>query len=211
MFRASHLDGTTIPAGGSFHFDLNLFDLKSPAEKYLALAFAQLAHKGLGPGRSKVELVGVESNAIRCPLSFGAGNVTKLSLLFLTPTELKSNSRIADKPEFEVLAARVRDRISALCELYGDGAPKMDYKAFAERAALVRMTRCEVQQVSVARRSSRTGQVHSIGGFIGEAEYEGSLGEFVPWLHAARWTGVGRQTVWGKGVIEVRMLQPSHP
>ncbi len=55
------------------------------------------------------------------------------------------------------------------------------------------------------RRSSRTGQTHSIGGFIGEAEYEGDLREFVPFLRAAKWTGVGRQTVWGKGEIEVKV------
>jgi hypothetical protein len=56
--------------------------------------------------------------------------------------------------------------------------------------------------MDIERRSSRTGQVHPIGGFVGEAEYEGDLAEFVPYLHAARWTGVGRQTVWGKGEID---------
>jgi hypothetical protein len=34
-------------------------------------------------------------------------------------------------------------------------------------------------------------------------EYAGELGEFLPWLRAARWTGVGRQTVWGKGDLRV--------
>jgi len=52
---------------------------------------------------------------------------------------------------------------------------------------------------SAARRSSRTGQTHSLGGFVGKAEYQGDLTEFVPYLRAAQWTGVGRQTAWGKG------------
>jgi CRISPR/Cas system endoribonuclease Cas6 (RAMP superfamily) len=65
------------------------------------------------------------------------------------------------------------------------------------------MTRCEIRQVEIVRRSSRTGQIHPIGGFIGEAEYEGDLTEFVPYLRAAQWTGVGRQTVWGKGQVRV--------
>jgi hypothetical protein len=65
------------------------------------------------------------------------------------------------------------------------------------------MTRCDIRHTDVERRSSRTGQVHPIGGFIGEAEYEGNLTEFVSYLRAARWTGVGRQTVWGKGEIAV--------
>jgi hypothetical protein len=37
---------------------------------------------------------------------------------------------------------------------------------------------------------------------VGSAEYEGDLAEFVPYLRAARWAGVGRQTVWGNGEIE---------
>jgi hypothetical protein len=39
---------------------------------------------------------------------------------------------------------------------------------------------------------------------VGEADYEGELGEFLPILRAAEYTGVGRQTVWGKGSIGVR-------
>ena len=40
-----------------------------------------------------------------------------------------------------------------------------------------------------------------IGGFIGTAEYEGPVAEFLPILRAARWTGVGRHCVWGNGEI----------
>jgi hypothetical protein len=54
----------------------------------------------------------------------------------------------------------------------------------------------------VERRSSRTGRTHSIGGFVGSAEYEGDFAEFLPYLEAAQWTGVGRQAVWGKGEIK---------
>jgi len=79
----------------------------------------------------------------------------------------------------------------------------MDFRGFCERAARIEMTRCEIRPVEVERRSSRTGQIHPLGGFVGEAEYEGDLAEFVPFLSAAKWTGVGRQTVWGKGVIEL--------
>ncbi len=122
---------------------------------------------------------------------------------FITPTELKSGEQIAAQPDFGVLAARARDRISTLSTLYGDGPLPIDFRSFGERAALIRMNRCEIRTVIRSRRSSRTGQVHSIGGFVGEAEYEGDLTEFVPYLKAASWTGVGRQTVWGNGQIEV--------
>ncbi len=52
---------------------------------------------------------------------------------------------------------------------------------------------------------SRAGRGKStpLGGFTGSVEYEGKLAEFLPWLRAARWVGVGRQTVWGKGDVRV--------
>ena len=226
VFRATHLDGCTLAAGTRFHFDLNLFDTQTPAVAYLVLTFAQLARDGLGPGRRKVELVRVEQldeRAQPAALIYDSGSatvrqnvaplqlelehsgrpVTRVGVRFLTPTELKNGQQLAAKPEFGILAARVRDRISTLRQLYGPGPLEIDFRAFGERAALVRMRRCELRQVDVMRRSSRTGQVHPMGGFVGEAEYEGDLGEFVPYLEAARWTGVGRQTVWGKGEVEV--------
>ncbi len=127
--------------------------------------------------------------------------VTRVGVRFQTPTELKSGHEIAAQPEFPIIAARIRDRVSALRAFYGPGPLDIDFRAFGERAARIRMARCEVRQVDVVRRSSRTGQTHSIGGFIGEAEYEGELTEFIPYLRAGQWTGVGRQTVWGKGEI----------
>lgn len=217
VFRAMHLDDRTIQAGETFHFDLNLFDTRPDAVAYLVLAFTQLAREGLGPGRSRVELTGVaqlDQNGnltlsafpnIPAPLELdltATEQVSRIRVQFLTPTELKSGQQLAAKPEFGILAARIRDRISTLRELYGDGPLDIDFRGFGERAAQVHMTSCDVRQVDVRRRSSRTGQVHPIGGFVGEAEYTGELAEFISYLRAAKWTGAGRQTVWGKGAIE---------
>jgi hypothetical protein len=225
VFRATRLDGRTVRPGAAFEFDLNVFDMRNPAAAYLVLTFAQLAQEGLGPSRGRAELTGVwqlgsdgepvarlydgasfllQQGPAPMELSLepGTERVERVRVQFLTPTELKSGKQLADRPEFGVLAARIRDRLSTLRELYDDGPLAMDFRGFGERAAQVRMTRCEIGRVDVARRSSRTGQTHPIGGFVGEAEYEGELAEFVPFLKAAKWTGVGRQTVWGKGEIE---------
>ena len=228
VFRATRLDGRTIARGEAFWFDLNLFDMHSPAIAYLVLAFAQLARDGLGPSRGRADLREVwqldESGECvarlydgeRFLLSEGpapmtlslaspAERVERVRLRFVTPTELKSRQQLAERPEFGVLAGRLRDRVSTLRELYGDGPLEIDFRGFGERAARVEMTRCEIERVEVARRSSRTGQVHPIGGFVGEAEYAGELSEFVPYLQAGKWVGVGRQTVWGKGEISVNV------
>jgi hypothetical protein len=233
VFRATHLDGRTIKPGEAFSFDLNLFDMGSPTIAYLVLAFSQLAHEGLGPRRGRATLTDVswlgengeggepsakisakiydgksfllekEPPPMELSLEPVAERLERVRVRFLTPTELKSGQQVTSRPEFGVLASRIRDRLSTLKKLYDDGPLEMDFRGFGERAAQVRMTRCTIGRVDVERRSSRTGQVHSIGGFVGEAEYEGELSEFVPYLRAAKWTGVGRQTVWGKGEIAV--------
>jgi hypothetical protein len=136
-------------------------------------------------------------------LDRGAGAVRRVRVRFVTPTELKHGQQVTRRPEFGILMARIRDRLSTLSELYGDGPLAMDFAAFGRRAEVVAMTRCELTDVDVRRMSTRTGQRHPLGGFVGVAEYEGALGEFVPFLEAARFGGVGRQTTWGNGEIEV--------
>jgi hypothetical protein len=202
---------------------------------YLVLAFSEFAREGMGPRRGRADLVTValcnESGeaetvvfqdgaflkeevvplrlslepceTLRRPEKAQAGDLPHgVRVRFVTPTELKS----AQRPEFGVLACRIRDRVSTLRSLYGDGPLPIDFRDFGERASRVRMTRCAIRHVDAVRKSSRTGQVHPIGGFVGEAEYEGEVGEFIPYLRVARWTGVGRQTVWGKGEIQVDEL-----
>jgi len=227
VFRAAHLDGRTLQPGDGFHFDVHIFDVRDPALPYFVLAFAQLAREGLGPGRARAELtevdqlglggvaeaqlfegnrfqMGVLASPNRWELSAARGGCqSRVRVRFVTPTELKSGRELAPLPEFGILFSRLRDRISTLRALYGEGPLEIDFRAMGERAAAVGMTRCELRWHEVNRLSSRTGQRHPLGGFVGEAEYEGELGEFLPYLFTGKWTGVGRQTVWGKGEVDV--------
>ena len=227
VFRAAHLDGQTLRPGDRFHFDLNVFDLRDPVLPYFVLTFAQLAGEGLGPRRGRARLESVwqqerclfHSNRFQVkevePLTLGLtpvpAPIEKITVGFLTPMELKSNEGLASKPEFGVLFSRARDRVSTLRELYGAGPLDLDFRAMGDRARGVRMTAYNGKHVAVERTSSRTGQTHSIGGITGVAVYEGHLAEFVPILRAAEWTGVGRQTVWGKGHIRVDVPASSVP
>lgn len=201
VLRVRHLEGRTVEPGEPFQVGVNLFDLAALAS--FTEAFADLGRRGLGPGRGRADLQRIAGTE---PVSISltpTRQVSHVHVDFLTPTELKSGGGLAERPEFATLFARIRDRVAGLRRLYGGGAPDLDFRGMGERAAMVRLARCEVQPRRLERRSSRTGQTHAIGGFLGFAEYEGELGEFLPWLEAARCTGVGRQTVWGKGEIGV--------
>jgi hypothetical protein len=216
VLRADALDGRTVPEGGRFCFDVHIFDPRPAVLDYFHEAFAQFGSRGIGPGHGRVgleraEQVDLEDQArpsddmapLAIDLEPDPAPVRHVFVRFLTPTELKTGGTIAARPEFAVLFARLRDRLSTLRALYGSGPLEIDFRGLGERAANVRMTHCDVQWEKVQRKSGRTGQLHPLGGFTGSAEYEGELAEFIPWLRAARWVGVGRQTVWGKGDVRV--------
>ncbi len=225
VFRARHLDGHIVQPGQPFYFDLNVFTRKQEVLAYFVLTFSALAREGLGPKRGKADLQLVRSLAVGAsperivfdkatqliageldPAALDLSAIpdpapTAIRIDFLSPTELKHDQKIVERPEFSILFGRIRDRISTLRRLYGTGPLEIDFQETNRRAAAVRMTRCDLHREDAERRSSRTGQSHPIGGFVGSTEYEGDLAEFLPYLNAARWVGVGRQAVWGKGEI----------
>jgi hypothetical protein len=224
VFRAAHLNGRTVDPGEPFSFDLHVFEVREQVLPDFARAFSEAARQGFGPGRGRANLTKIwqldsyrkparelsegdaTSEPIVVPLSPDPSRVDRVTVRFMTPTALKWGPSLADKPEFQILFARTRDRVSTLRALYGEGPLDIDFAGMSERAARVKMTRCDLRQVDLQRRSSRTGQVHPLGGFVGEADYEGDLAEFTPFLRAAQWTGVGRHTVWGKGELLVLPL-----
>lgn len=203
VFRARHLNGRTTEPGERFWFGVNVFDLRTPTIVHFEAAFAHLASVGMGPLRGRADLMGVETaEAVSVPLGPGPEGVHRIQVEFRSPTELKGgDAELTEQPDFAVLFGRARDRISTLRALYGAGPLDIDFRSIGERASAVRLTRSELTHVTAYRRSSRSGQVHPLGGFVGVAEYEGALSEFLPYLEAAHWTGVGRQCVWGKGEI----------
>jgi hypothetical protein len=224
VLRTRHLDGCSLDPGESFFFDIHLFDLTDAVLSYFIQALSRLADEGLGAGRKHARLRSVEQISLAddadgtvwdvgvhkripepCTVSLTNDGIPVASarVRFLTPTELKFQNTTVARPEFAILFARIRDRVSALSSFYGPAPLDIDFRAMGERATRVVMTRCELHDEHATRRSSRTGQVHPLGGFTGEAEYRGDLAEFLPYLRAARWTGVGRQTVWGKGEIQL--------
>jgi len=196
VLRSEHLNGRTLDPGEKFHFDFHLFDMREPWVPLLRRAFGEL--RG-------VDLSGVSGEEQPLVLSLDAlpDRVARVRVEFLTPTELKTANGLAPAPEFGVLATRIRDRISTLRQRYDNGPLPIDFAAFGARAQTVRMAECRIRSVTAKRSSRATGQTHPLDGFLGEACYEGDLAEFLPYLLAAQWTGVGRQTSWGKGALAV--------
>jgi len=204
VFRAAHLDGCVFEAGAEFYFDAHTFDVRAPLAGALTHACADLPPIGFGTRRGRIEFIRDDAPPVIHDVDLSPEAASEVTVIFRTPTDLKGARSLPSQAEipFGILFARIRDRIGTLSSLYGGGALNIDYKSMGEAADLIHTVKCEVEYRDVSRRSGRTGDVHSIGGFTGMAQYRGDLTEFMPYLRAAWWTGVGRHTVWGNGVID---------
>jgi hypothetical protein len=190
VIRSHELDGRSFEVGERLSVDAHAFLPGGTA--VFESVFAEL-------GRQR--LVGSEGREVVAPV-VGGEERGELELRFQTPTELKSGGVVLRDAPFEVVVGRAADRVGELSRLYGSGL-ELDHRGLRERARLVRVVSSELQWERRSRTSSRTGQTHPVGGFVGRARYSGKCGEFVNLLRAAYWTGIGRQTVWGKGVVVV--------
>src|SRR5262249_7535029 len=144
LFRACHLDGLTVSPASGFYFDLHTFDLRAPALAPFRAILPRVATEGLGPGRGRatlerVEQLDLEEHALAvddepgppCTIHLHAGTqpVSQVKLRFETPTELKSQGKVSERPEFAILFGRLRDRLSTLRALYGEGPIEVDFRA----------------------------------------------------------------------------------
>ena len=225
VFRALHLDGQRIEPETEFYFDVVLFESPEKVLPYFVLAFRALVEAGIGPARGRAILSSVEELPTGTSvydgkrlreralpgIAFNLSQITgesaqALRVNFLTPTELKASGELIDRPDFPVLLRRLRDRISNLRMLYQGGPLEVDFTAIGRTAEGVRISRSSLRRVEVERLSSRTKQSHPLGGFVGSVEYEGDLTPFLPYLRAGEWSGVGRQTVWGKGSFAITIV-----
>ena len=179
VLRTADLDGRSFAAGTLLKFSVHVFDASLSPD----FTIGTLEQKHLS-------------------LSRPVQAARRIRVDFLTPTELKN----APLPSFDMLFARLRDRISSLRALYGAGPLEIDFKAMGERAQSIQLYEDHLEHINRNRTSRHTGQNHAIGGFVGHAIYAGELTEFLPYLEAGYWTGVGRQTVWGKGQIRTTIL-----
>lgn len=191
VFRLAHLANRSLASGEIFSVQINSFDTRGNDFGEFASAFGRL---------SRAELIATSSTLFSLSLCPPLDQTMRICVQFVTPTDLKS-SRASAPPEFSTLFARARDRVSTLRALYGPGPLDIDFRRMGERALGIRTVHSDLRRVRRERQSGRTGQIHSIGGFVGTVAYEGPITEFLPVLQAARWTGVGRHCVWGNGEI----------
>jgi hypothetical protein len=132
----------------------------------------------------------------------GAGRFT---LRFRTPTTLRRDGRLVDRPEMGTLARNLIHRITALSYFHcGEKWPTdAEIPGLIRAAEQVRLVRASVRWVDWQRYSSRQQTTMKFGGIVGEATYEGEPGPLLPLLLAGQAVHVGRHCVFGNGRYEL--------
>ena len=221
------LDGRDVlEAGEALEIGLTVFGSANRWLPYLVVALRAFADRGLGPTRGRLRLVRVtalsvsgrhdvfdatrdvivpSTEGVRLPqlLRPGDGEARRVRIRFLTPTTLKRDGKLVERPSFADVTCRLRDRLSSLAAFFGDGALEMDFAGVGRVAASVRTVECQTEWLRRTRRSSRTGDVHELSGFVGEAVYEGELGGWTALLRMGEAVHVGTYAVWGNGRVEM--------
>ncbi len=129
---------------------------------------------------------------------------TRAHVHFVTPTDLRGEEQAPGAPVLGLLIRRARDRMSALSTFFGSGPLDPEPRRTAELADDARIVTSEVDRSRIERRSRRTGERHTIGGWTGSVTYESpNLPALLPWLRLAEVMGVGKHATFGNGRIVV--------
>jgi hypothetical protein len=125
--------------------------------------------------------------------------VGRLRLFLDTPLRLKMNNRLTADLPFQVLARAMLRRISTLTTLYGAGEPELDYRGLSSLADAVTMVDNQLQWYDWQRYSRKQEAKMRMGGIIGEATYEGRIGDFMPLVRFCEKVHLGKGTTFGLG------------
>lgn len=217
----------TFQCGERVEFGLTVVGRATHYLPYFVAAFRSLTDSGLGPRRARFVFeemvvrgssdertvfrggdttVSIPESTVQTVDILQAGDEARdaVTLRFHTPTELKDGGRVITRPGFGPLVRRLRDRACALAAFFGDAPLEMDFHGIGDLAESVQLLDDRTRRVEVPRQSSKTGQRHDIGGFVGDARFQGpAIGALMPLLRLGEVLHVGRHAAFGNGWFEI--------
>ena len=222
------LEGKTyIEPNEELEIEVRLFGKGIEYLPYFVLAFNQMGEQGLGYQRKKYNLKRVisvnpvlrteqlvyegEQNKIFAPKNVLTGSsifavlpeeARQIRVNYLTPLRIKEQGRLVQTIEFSYLLRSLVRRASALLLFHHGIKLELNFGELIERSQAVKRVKDFSQWYEFERYSNRQEQRLKLGGVIGDVTYEGDLGEFIPLLEFGRWSGAGKNNVFGLGQME---------
>jgi len=218
-----------LAAGDTLTFELLLFGKAIDYLPYFVISYRQLGNSGLGAERARFALTHVidetpngfaqvlyagDSGVINLEpsrvtlaelLPRSTNQVERISVRFLTPTRIKSHSKITNTPTFRDLLASLLRRLAQLVIVHGHTQWSVDEKTILAQAEVIETTGSQIKPVTWSRFSSRQQQTIRMGGITGDLEFSGNLQPFLPLLWAGQYLHVGRGATFGNGQYQLRL------
>ncbi len=124
----------------------------------------------------------------------------RLRVEFLTPTSVKYRGEVSpEAPPFAALVQALLIRLPMLAAVHCGEVWREDFRALVDRAGEVETVRDRTTWASFRRHSSFRHRTEALEGVVGEAIYEGPLGEFLPLLCMGQLSHAGKRAVFGLG------------
>jgi len=197
---------------------------------YFIYTFKELGKKGLGKARGKFELekvqISINNSEKRGNLVYDGKNdllkqpeellnvyriikikkwknTNMLTMNFLTPTRIRINNSLIDKPDFHHVVRSLLHRISALSYFHCKEELNIDYRGIIEKAKKVKIEKSNLSWEDIERYSTRQKTRMKMGGFTGKITYKGDLADFIPFLLLGEQIHLGKSTTFGLGKYEI--------
>jgi hypothetical protein len=147
--------------------------------------------------------------AVAARLRAGLNGSDRLSLSFPTPLRIVHEDRLLKTPQFEALFDALLKRLDELAGLYAGGyqRPYEERTRLRQAARQVTLLEHATEWVELSSSSSRTGRETWISGLVGRAVYVAPPGvwdDLLEWLAWAEVVQVGKDTVKGNGVVQIK-------
>lgn len=130
---------------------------------------------------------------------------SRLKLILETPLRLKFENRFKADLPFHILVRAMLRRVSSLLNCYGDGEPRLDYRALVKRAESVQIVDTDLSWFDWKRYSHRQDKSMLMGGMIGSVTFEGKIGEYLPLIEFCSKVHLGKQTSFGLGKFKAEI------
>ena len=206
-----------------FRVGLTLVGRALDSLPYFIYAFEEMGRRGLGAERGEAALkrvVALGSGVEECvyqadtgrlvsdyPMCVGPPNGerigARLRLQLRTPVRLKTAGRYVRRIDFSLLVRALLRRASDLARFHCGAELDLDYRHWIERAAEVREVTARLRWHDWERYSQRQVRKITLGGLVGEVEFAGEWGPFMPLLRLGVDLHVGKGTGFGLGRYEI--------
>ncbi|HOB12473.1 MAG TPA: CRISPR system precrRNA processing endoribonuclease RAMP protein Cas6 [Syntrophomonadaceae bacterium] len=133
------------------------------------------------------------------------GTVNRCQIHIVTPLRVKTEGHLSNELKFSTIFKAVVRRASLLNKYYGNGK-KEDVTELINLSSQIPSGTLNLHWQEMERYSRRQDQRMLLGGLVGIMECEGELTPFLPWLLLGQDIHIGKNTTFGLGGYELKVL-----